>query len=196
MTKRQNKREMVWAYATTHAHFTALEVANDIGMDIGHCREIIMLFLNRGYLRYLTGSGVSGDPRKYSVVPGATPQIWLGGNGGIVRHRTKTIRQKIWNSMKISRVFTAKSVCVTSGGTEKAALTYIQKLKKAGYVEMLCQSDRARVPLYQNRQIATFRLIRDTGRKAPIARKDGCFDQNDGVFYPFNKGVKNEQNVA
>lgn len=196
MTKKQNKREVAWAYAITHAHFTALEMANDIEMDIVHCRKLIMLWLSQGHLRYLTGTGNSGDPRKYSVVPGTVPQLWTGGNGVVGRQKKKTIRQKIWNSMKISRVFTVKSVCVTSGGTENGALSYIRKLKNAGYVEMLCQSDRARVPIYQNRQVATFRLIRDTGRKAPIVRADGCFDPNDGVFYPFNKGDEHEQNVA
>lgn len=196
MTKRKNKREDVWAYATTHAHFTVLEVASAIEMDLEQCRATIMLWLSRGYLRYLTGSGISGDPRKYSVVPGAAPHIGPGSHGVICQQKSKTVRQKIWNSMKISRVFTAESVCVTSGGTDKAALAYIRKLEKSGYVDRLCESWRGHLLPYQIRQKATFRLIRDTGRKAPIARKDGCFDQNDGVFYPFNKGAKHEQNVA
>jgi len=191
MAKRKNKRKEAWEYASTHAQFTVSEVANAVSMSLEQCRAAIMIWLNKGYLRYLTGTGKSGDSRKYSIVPDAEPQF-----GGVCRIRAKTKRQKIWNSMKISRVFTVQSVMVTSESSHVGALSYINMLEKSGYVKKLSQTETGRLHPSQVRQFATYQLIRDTGRRAPATRKDGCFDQNELVFYPFKKGDNDEQDVA
>jgi len=69
-------------------------------------------------------------------------------------------------------------------------------LEKSGYVKKLNETEVGRLLPLQVRQFATYQLIRDTGRRAPVTRKDGCFDQNELVFYPFKKGDIDEQNVA
>jgi len=191
MAKWNPLKRAIWAYATTHAQFSVTEVATAISMDLDKCRAVFRLWSNKGYFQYIPGTGKNGEPFKYSVVPDANPQI-----EAISPQRAKTKRQKIWNSMKISRFFTAQSVTVTTDSSKSGALVYIYQLEKSGYLQRLCESERGGILPYQVRQLATYRLIRDTGRKAPIVRRDGCFDQNNGVFYPFNKGVKNEQNVA
>ncbi|MFM5797830.1 hypothetical protein ACET6E_03515 [Aeromonas caviae] len=95
------------------------------------------------------------------------------------KSRRKTSQQKMWNTMKISRVFTLAELAMTSNSTSNHAGVYAKALAKAGYVKV-----QARAMPHRG-EVAKYQLLRDTGRFAPIVRKNGCWDQNQQWLYPF-----------
>lgn len=95
------------------------------------------------------------------------------------KSRRKTSQQKMWNTMKISRVFTLAELAMTSNSTSNHAGTYAKALTKAGYVKVQTRA------MPHRGEVAKYHLLRDTGRFAPIVRKNGCWDQNQQRLYPF-----------
>ncbi len=84
-------------------------------------------------------------------------------------------RQNMWRTMRIRKVFTLNDIVALASNEEHAvaeeeAETYIRYLEKAGYIKNTDGKSRPK---------ATFRLIRDTGPKAPmIQRVRQVYDQN------------------
>lgn len=122
MTEEQNnKRADAWRFIQAHPQFTVPELSNAIEMDLEQCRTTVNRWVKQNYLRHIGSPGVPGRPKRFAMVPGSQPRIGKGGNpGDLIRNqKTKTGRQKMWNSMKISRVFTADSLCITAGVCKK-----------------------------------------------------------------------------
>lgn len=199
MTEEQkNKRADAWGYIQAHPQFTVPELSNAIEMDLEQCRTTVNRWVKQNYLRHIGSPGTPGRPKRFAMVPGSQPRIGKGGDpGDLVRNqKAKTGRQKMWNSMKISRVFTADSLCVTAGVCKKTADEFIRKLVAAGYVDVVKRVDTRKPNDEVKGQSSSYRLIRDTGRLSPIVRKTGCWDQNELILYPFTKGAGDEQRVA
>ena len=95
------------------------------------------------------------------------------------KSRRKTSQQKMWNTMKISRVFTLTELAMTSNTTSNHAGVYAKALAKAGYVKVQAKA------MPHRGEVAKYQLLRDTGRFAPIVRQNGCWDQNQQRLYPF-----------
>ncbi|MFM4847406.1 hypothetical protein ACK345_04450 [Aeromonas rivipollensis] len=95
------------------------------------------------------------------------------------KSRRKTSQQKMWNTMKISRVFTLTELAMTSNSTSNHAGVYAKALAKAGYVKVQAKA------MPHRGEVAKYQLLRDTGRFAPIVRQNGCWDQNQQRLYPF-----------
>lgn len=95
------------------------------------------------------------------------------------KSRRKTSQQKMWNTMKISRVFTLTELAMTSNSTSNHAGVYAKALAKAGYVKVQAKA------MPHRGKVAKYQLLRDTGRFAPIVRQNGCWDQNQQRLYPF-----------
>ncbi|WP_328222404.1 hypothetical protein [Aeromonas caviae] len=95
------------------------------------------------------------------------------------KSRRKTSQQKMWNTMKISRVFTLTELAMTSNSTSNHAGVYAKALAKAGYVKVQAKA------MPHRGEVAKYQLLRDTGRFAPIVRQNGCWDQNQQLLYPF-----------
>ena len=95
------------------------------------------------------------------------------------KSRRKTSQQKMWNTMKISRVFTLTELAMTSNSTSIHAGVYAKALAKAGYVKVQAKA------MPHRGEVAKYQLLRDTGRFAPIVRQNGCWDQNQQRLYPF-----------
>ncbi|MFM5757766.1 hypothetical protein [Aeromonas hydrophila] len=95
------------------------------------------------------------------------------------KSRRKTSQQKMWNTMKISRVFTLTELAMTSNSTSNHAGVYAKALAKAGYVKVQAKA------MPHRGEVAKYQLLRDTGRFAPIVRQSGCWDQNQQRLYPF-----------
>lgn len=81
--------------------------------------------------------------------------------------------------MKISRMFTLTELAMTSNSTSNHAGVYAKALAKAGYVKVQAKA------MPHRGEVAKYQLLRDTGRFAPIIRKNGCWDQNQQRLYPF-----------
>lgn len=106
------------------------------------------------------------------------------------KNRRKTTQQKMWNTMKISRAFTLNELAMTSNSTSNHAAIYTKALTKAGYVKVLAKA------MPHLGEVAKYRLLRDTGRHAPIVRRNGCWDQNQQRLYPFLVEEGEHGNVA
>ena len=99
--------------------------------------------------------------------------------------------------MKIAGRFSIRDLIMTASIGEGTAQNYISKLLKAGYITVVAKVDQS-LPVRERKGLrGCYRLIRNTGRLAPIVRDDGCWDQNQQVLYPNqNEGSSHEQNVA
>ncbi|HEB4980873.1 TPA: hypothetical protein R0E67_004479 [Aeromonas dhakensis] len=79
---------------------------------------------------------------------------------------------------------------MTSNSTSNHAAIYTKALTKAGYVKVLAKA------MPHLGEVAKYRLLRDTGRHAPIVRRNGCWDQNQQRLYPFLVEEGEHGNVA
>jgi predicted ArsR family transcriptional regulator len=201
----QDRRSAAWQYIKSHAQFTVPELASAIGMDLEQCRTSVNQWRKQGYIRHIGGPGVPGRPKRFARVDGSgEPRVGKGNNEGMPlrNQRSKTGRQKMWNSMKISRSFTASDLTLTGGICRKSADEFIRKLLDAGYLSAVHRVDTSKSNREIQGQISSYRLIRDTGRLAPMVRKQGCWDQNQQRLYPFNnhkqqdEEARHDQDVA
>jgi len=200
----QDRRSAAWQYITAHAQFTVPELASAIGMDLEQCRTSVNQWRKQGYIKHIGGPGVPGRPKRFARVEGTgEPKVGKGNREGLPlrNQRSKTGRQKMWNSMKISRSFTADDLTLTAGISRKSADEYIRKLLDAGYLSAVRRVDTRKSNQEIKGLASSYRLIRDTGRMAPMVRKEGCWDQNQKQLYPFNnqqqdKEAGHERNMA
>lgn len=183
----RNKRAIAWEHIATNDKFTVNDIANVLAEPADKGREIVKEFEQRGFIRQVSGIGVAGRPKVYSRIEGHSPVLGRGHcqDGRYVRYRGhKTKRQKMWNSMKMHRVFTRVDLIMTAEVTDSHAKDYLSALHKAGYVRFVV---KVKAGQKSKGQMSRYCLLRDTGHLAPIIRKDGVWDQNEQRFYPFDQ---------
>lgn len=195
--EQQDKRSAAWEYIAAHHEFTVPELAGAVNMDIEQCRTSVNLWRKQGFIKHVGGPGVPGRPKRFEKIEGVkSPKVGKGNKDGkpLRNQRAKTGRQKMWNSMKISRSFSASDLTLTAGVCRKSADEYIRKLLAAGYLSVICRVDTRKPNQEINGQSSSYRLIRNSGRLAPMVRVDGCWDQNEQRFYPFTTPRKEAVN--
>lgn len=112
----QDRRSAAWQYIASHAQFTVPELASAIGMDLEQCRTSVNQWRKQGFIKHIGGPGVPGRPKRFARVDGCgEPRVGKGNRDGqlLCNQRGKTGRQKMWNSMKISRSFTSGNLTLT-----------------------------------------------------------------------------------
>ncbi|WP_283132507.1 hypothetical protein [Enterovibrio norvegicus] len=180
----ESQRQKAWEYLLENPNIESNTLAAAIGMDKNMCRDTLRYWQERGWVEQVGGRGTTNDPMRFSTTLDAKP-LW-GGEArkgfSVKKHYKKNKRQMLWNNMKIERKFTAHSIVSSINVALPTAYDYIRTLVKAGYIELLPGSRRSRrLDTMKYRYL----LVRDTGRLAPIARKNGCWDQNEQKLYPF-----------
>ncbi len=101
------------------------------------------------------------------------------------RSKRKTVQQKLWNTMKISRRFTLTDLMITANTNRNTAWHYTNQLVLAGYVRLAVRVN-PRLSVQDKYGLTNiYQLIRDTGRFSPMKRENGCWDQNQQRLYPF-----------
>lgn len=99
---------------------------------------------------------------------GATTRRIDRGNG----------RYRMWQSMRIKRVFTVPFLVATAEVTETNASKYLHALSRAGFVR------QERAPVGRTGGHGIWRLLRDSGPDAPRAqRSGGIWDPNTDTTY-------------
>lgn len=185
--------ETAWYWMCQQESFDLLELVAASPLKLGNVYLVVRRWLASGHLRCVYqkpfGRRVSFRGSRYQVIdPSRVPQFGSGDRQ--TKHRKKrriqrkTVQQKMWNTMKISRFFTLGDLAITAGVDDSGASTYTTFLIRAGYVRQAEKIERFKVKGDQNR----YQLIRDTGRFAPMvrAKQRGCWDQNEQRFYPFD----------
>ncbi|MFQ2387317.1 hypothetical protein ACK32P_04435 [Aeromonas dhakensis] len=185
--------EAAWRWMCQQDSFDLLEVAAGSPLKLRNIYLVVRGWLASGHLRCVYqkpfGRSFSFRGSRYQVVATAGDPEFGSGNRKTKQrqkrriHR-KTVQQKMWNTMKISRFFTLSDLAITSGVDDAGASTYTTILIRAGYVRLVDKIERFKVKGDQNR----YQLIRDTGRFAPMvrAKQGGCWDQNEQRFYQFD----------
>lgn len=193
MKKNNNKNQVcqrIWQHMLTKdCLVSCFDVANELNVSVNHCRNVLNGFVQQ---KCAVKQKV-GRIYHFAVIAAAQPRLTQGRSTGSKRQYKKTGRQKIWNSLKIQRVVSvADLVCLASVSEANASL-YLRKLVNSNYVRVKCAVNTALPNCEIKGQVSTYQLLRDTGRLCPIVRKDGCWDQNEQQFYPFN-GQNKENN--
>lgn len=183
-----NKRELAWQTMKNKEFFTVSEIANAVEMDLEQCRTTINKLHALGFLIYIRGAGCPGNPKRYKVNAdrASEPRLGKGAkDGDTIKRQGQTGQQLVWNSLRINRAVVVSSVVAVTQCTRKSVEGYLRVLEKSGY--LICKRVDTRLP---NKEIecheSVWKLIRETGPKAPIYRRGrGCWDQNVNTFYPF-----------
>lgn len=94
------------------------------------------------------------------------------------------VRQHAWSSMRVFKVFTTEQIEATAGITRDNLRKYIKALRKSGYLRLVRPKQNGK-----SQGHAIWRLIRNSGARAPIVRMDGSgvYDPNHGVVYPYRE---------
>ena len=91
----------------------------------------------------------------------------------MAKRLTKTCsRARLWRVLRVSQLFTTTELALCAGAELATARAFVSNLGRAGLVE---------------RHESGWRLVKDTGPKAPETRRGGIFDTNTGDFYPYVK---------
>lgn len=177
----------LWRYFQVNTPSTVVDAANSLAIDRRYCQKIVNFLLAQGCLSIVKGKGTRYDPKLYRVVPDNEP-TWETDNEPIRRRKRrykKTTRQKLWNNMKIEQVFTAHSLISSINVSINSSNRFIRSLYKAGYLICVCNGKKVKSS-HRGTEKSRYRLVRDTGRLAPIVRDNGVWDQNQQRFYKFN----------
>jgi hypothetical protein len=96
------------------------------------------------------------------------------------------VRQHAWSSMRVFKVFTTEQIEATAGITRDNLRKYIKALHKSSYLRIARPKQNGR-----SQGHTVWRLIRDSGARAPIVRMDGSgvYDPNHDVVYPYREEV-------
>lgn len=181
---------LIYKFLEQHPRSTTRQIADALNINHKYCNKFVHELWRDGFLQKDAGVGNWFNPRKFSVVSEKKPRLGCGAVEGAVTTRRfkKKARQKLWNNIKIERKFSVTSILASIDAPKTTAYSYIRQLVRAGYVELVFDGKKAKGRANgtaENRYL----LVRDTGRLAPIGRKDGCWDQNEQKLYPYTQGT-------
>lgn len=96
--------------------------------------------------------------------------------------RVGNARQRLWNAMRIFKVFTAAELAPVADASPANAQQYLHALAQAGVLRLERPKRNGAVSGH-----AVWRLIRNSGSRCPIVRRDGSgvYDPNTDQFYPY-----------
>lgn len=102
-----------------------------------------------------------------------------------------TLRARVWRTLQLRKRVTIPEIIENAAkGTEKNPYTniqhYLRALKRAGYVKELAMREEGTAPESNGHKI--WLLVKDTGPKQPIIRKNGLYDPNTEEEITFTGG--------
>jgi hypothetical protein len=187
LSNERSKTEAAWQWICQQPQFDCSALAAVTGMAPRKAKSLVRKWNESGHLNAISGSGKRGDPFVYAVTDvHSKPVMGKGSNSqGKRRIWKKTGQQKMWNTIKIAGRFTLLDLTMTASVSEGTANTYVCKLIRTGYIQMAKPVDQQLAPKEKKGARAVYRLMRDTGRLAPMVRNNGCWDQNEQRLYQY-----------
>ncbi|WP_457936462.1 hypothetical protein [Aeromonas veronii] len=189
----KSKTEIAWLWITQGFEFDSVLLSTEVGISRNYASKLVGKWHESGHLTLM---GCKGVTRYYRVNQTAISSIPPGWGAEPVSTREKrrapmkSRQQKMWNSMKINKTVTKLTLSMASGATLRSVDGYIHALVKTGYLKQLNSS------CSDKRMPSRYMLVRNTGRHAPIVRRNGCWDQNQQRLYPFLVEEGEHGNVA
>lgn len=103
------------------------------------------------------------------------------------RHKKRRIKkgtwsQQIWNTIRIHRVFNVELLQTTTNASLSLINNYLWHLEQAGFIRK-----KGRFVNQNGYFCFKYMLIKDLGRLYPTTQKQGMWDQNSQMFYPFKE---------
>lgn len=103
----------------------------------------------------------------------------LNGSRCRVWNRHPCARDRIWQSMRIMRIFTLPDLVATADAGKANARKYIRGLMRAGYLTVAKKKREGSKGGYE-----AYHLVRDSGPRAPRLQADGnTYDPNQHKVY-------------
>ncbi|WP_343526929.1 hypothetical protein [Sphingomonas sp.] len=132
-----------------------------------------------------------GKPLRFALAPDAQTDAPPSGptEDGQARMRQRTARQRIWTAMRVLKTFDVPTLRMAAEATDRAVETYLNALRRAGYVRIQAPGSTA------SGRIATYRLHHNTGPHCPTTRRPGgasrviLIDHNSGRTVDISPGV-------
>lgn len=151
--------------------------SSQIQLQIGVNRKTVNRFIRRlrdaGYLEL-----VEDRPGKPD---GVLYQIKKGGPVNLPKtiKRRENARERAWTSMRILKTFTLAQLEATAEIGRVNLNQYVQALQRRGYLRIACERQKGYAGSWNH-----YRLIRNSGPLAPLARRDGTiFDPNTNQYF-------------
>lgn len=163
MRSKLENREHLWAVARAHEEFDAHELSAASGRSVRYVKDALRDWIDGGYV---TRAGTRGNKALFRVTaPEGDPNRRL---------RCTTLNagpeERMWFAIrKCGAVFGARDVAMWANSDDvpvsvEDAHRYCRNLMAAGYLRCVVKADGRGNP-------AQYRLIRDTGPRAPIERR-------------------------
>lgn len=169
-TDRANNQGKLWKIAKSHAEFTVHELSAASHLSVDYVRAELRAWAEDGFVKQ---SGKRGRHVLWKVVE------QTGTPATVVNPRTQ--EDRIWFAMRKGGTFNAMDLAMWSNSTEfpvsaEKAQAYCRILLKAGYLRCETKADG-------KGRLATYRLVRNTGPRAPVERRiRALWDPNEETF--------------
>lgn len=111
--------------------------------------------------------------------------------GSLTRHHAVVgARQRIWNALRIYKLFTAAEIGPVASASPANVQKYLRALAQAGYLRLERPKRNGCVDGH-----AVWRLLRNSGPRCPIVRSDhsGVYDPNTDQVYPCSQAARLEE---
>lgn len=185
-----SKAELAWSAMKQAECFTVTDIANAAQMEIENCRHLVKRLVNQGFVEIKNGIGVQGRPYVYTVrSSNDSPTFGPGSHRGrLITQKGRTGHQLIWNALRINLTVTPSLVIAVTNCSITSIRRYLLALERSGYVR--CQRiDNRQAPADKAGLENCYRLIRNSGPKAPIIRLNpaAMYDQNTKTLYPMQE---------
>ena len=161
------------------------DIADDLGLTHGQVSQAAALLIARGYLERIergcfraTPAGRAARDAGVRIVTGVT-----GPTRALRVPKRTTIRQRAWNTMRITRTFTVADLTTAvaregDGDVEENLRRYVAALARAGYLARAARRRPGTAP--GSNGFAVYSLVRDTGPVAPV------WSQKHRAIHDFN----------
>ncbi|WP_052730181.1 hypothetical protein [Sphingomonas sp. SRS2] len=181
-------RQRLWSAARVLRQFDCVSLAIAAGTTEAVATAYAQLLVKSGHLVVGNpGAPAKGVPAIYRVARNEGPRAPYVSRGKIVdpnpiptlMTRTQSTRQRIWVALrKATGAFDASTIAREAKAHNTTAADYIRQLARSGHVTIAANGNG------QAGELTTYRLVRDSGPKAPVFCETSMFDPNTGRSWP------------
>ncbi|ARR52026.1 hypothetical protein HY78_00405 [Rhizorhabdus wittichii DC-6] len=181
-------RQRLWSAARVLRQFDVVTLAFAASTTEAAATAYVGLLLRSGHLAMQDG-GVRdrAAPRTYRVMRNEGPRAPYVSRGAVIdpnprptmMSRADSTRQRLWSAIrKADGCFDAPGIAAATSAHPTTAADYIRQLARAGHVTVATNGNG------QSGELTTYRLVRNSGPKAPVFRETSLFDPNTGRSWP------------
>ncbi|WP_111747643.1 hypothetical protein [Salinisphaera orenii] len=173
-----SQRDHIWRLIRAGDVFTIAGLIESTGYSSSNVRPYVNGLAKNGVLERIDPR--PGKPTHFRLADDPGPQAprYDGGKGQVMTRPTE--RYRIWQSVRVLRVFGSADVAATAESTKTSVNAYIRDLCHAGYARMTRSTDHSRGNQCE------YRLIRDPG-PLPLRYRvsdSALIDPNTGEVFP------------